>query len=286
MTNGPADEADLSSAPVSASTSVALVLDDPTSMPSRTVDRAETIFHSGGVPVCGNCGRPHPTAGEVRDCYARSSEHGAAEARGRRQLKGDGANEVTAKFLRATMPASEAALWRHLQPTFEGYRFSAQVLMLGYSLDFYCHRLALAIEVDGGSHRGRDRADQLREDDLRANHVDVVRIAAELVLHDIEHALDVISTAVEERARLLERRRRQPVEPAPFMLCRHNNDSLLCERCKIVDREMAERQARREVRDEPPPKRSIPSGPSRYSREPGLVNRPPEPPGTVSKRGF
>jgi very-short-patch-repair endonuclease len=161
------------------------VLDDPTSMPSRTVDRTGTIFHSGAVPVCGNCGRHHPTAGAVKDCYARSSERGAAEARGRRQVKGDGANEVTANFLRATMPASEAALWRRLQPTFEGYQFAAQVLMLGYSLDFYCHPLALAIEVDGGSHRGRNRADQLREDDLRANHVDVVRVADELVLGDI-----------------------------------------------------------------------------------------------------
>jgi len=177
------------------------------------------------MPVCGNCGRPHPTAGEVRDCYARSSERGAAEARGRRQLKGDGANEVTADFLRATMPASEAALWRRLQPTFEGYRFAAEVLMLGYSLDFYCHRLALAIEVDGGSHRGRERADQLWEDDLRANHVDMVRIPAELVLDDIERALDVIRTAVQERARVLERRRRSPVEAAPFALCIHKNDS-------------------------------------------------------------
>ncbi len=238
------------------------------------------------MPVCGNCGRRHPTAGEVRACYARSSEVGAAEARGRRQLKGDGANEVTANFLRATMPASEAALWRRLQPTFEGYRFAAQVLMLGYSLDFYCHRLALAIEVDGGSHRGHDRADQLREDDLRANHVDVIRVPAELVLDDIEQALDVIRTAVKERARRLERRRRQPVEPAPFTLCHHDNDSLLCEQCRIVDREMAERQAQRAVREEAPPKRRIPSGPSRYSREPGLVNRPPEPPGTISRQGF
>ena len=238
------------------------------------------------MPVCGNCGRRHPTAGEVKGCYALSSERGAAEARGRRQVKGDGATEFTADFLRATMPESEKALWHRLQPTFEGYRFAAQVRMLGYSLDFYCHRLALAVEVDGGSHRGRDRADQLREDDLRANQVEVVRVPAELVLDDVERALDVVRTAVRERAGQLERRRRQPVEPAPFTRCRHGNDSLLCERCRIVDGEMAERQARQKVRDGPPPMRSLPSGPSRYSREPGLVNRPPEPPGTISKQGF
>ena len=279
VTKGPANEAEPTSAPVDRVHQRGLGARRP------DIDAEQDRGQDGNnIPLW--CGarlrelRPSPPhRADVRDCYARSSERGAAEARGRRQLKSDGANEVTANFLRATMPASETALWRRLQPTFEGFRFVAQVLMLGYSLDFYCHRLALAIEVDGGSHRGRDRADQLREDDLRANHVDVVRVPAELVLDDIEQALDSIRIAVGERAGQLERRAGSRCSRPISRVCRHQNDSLLCEQCKIVDREMAERQAQREVGEEPPPKLRIPLRPQPL--QPGAG--PGEPPAGASR---
>src|SRR5438105_5024181 len=109
------------------------------------------------MAICGNCGRPHPTAADVKACYEHSSERQAAETRGRRQMRGDGANEITASFLRRALTPSEAALWQRLRRGFEGHRFELQVPMLGYVADFYCRPLKLAVEVDGSSHRGRER---------------------------------------------------------------------------------------------------------------------------------
>jgi len=238
------------------------------------------------VPVCGNCGRHHATVGEVKECYARSSERGAAEAHGRRQARADGATEMTASLLRAGMTPSEHALWRRLRPRFEGERFDAQIPILGYVVDFYCRRLRLAVEVDGGWHRGRQRLDRLREDALRANHVLVVRVSSKLVTDDVEAALEVLRSAVRARARQLRRPPPGPVAPLVRTECRHGHDSLLCDRCRLVDQALRQREqgADRDQEDRPPRPRPSPAG--RFSSTPGLVNRPPEAPGTVSRQGF
>ena len=57
-----------------------------------------------------------------------------------------------AQYLRNHSTASEITLWNHIRRKALGVEFHRQVPVLGYIVDFYCHELALAIEVDGNIH--------------------------------------------------------------------------------------------------------------------------------------
>jgi very-short-patch-repair endonuclease len=54
--------------------------------------------------------------------------------------------------LRSTMTDAEAKLWEYLKTSPEGFKFRRQHPIAGYILDFYCHKLRLSIELDGGYH--------------------------------------------------------------------------------------------------------------------------------------
>ena len=58
------------------------------------------------------------------------------------------------------MTFAETLLWAELRARrLAGLRFRRQHPVLGYIIDFYCHELRLAIEVDGDSHVGREECD-------------------------------------------------------------------------------------------------------------------------------
>ncbi|HVF13718.1 MAG TPA: DUF559 domain-containing protein [Acidimicrobiales bacterium] len=193
---------------------------------------------------------------------------------------------MTASFLRSALTRSEEALWRHLRPGFAGQRFESQVPLFGYVVDFYCRRLRLVIEVDGSSHDGRARLDQLREDVLRANHIRVARISSRLVVDDIERALELLRAEIRTRSLQVRRSPRQPIPAMPREWCRHGNDALLCDRCKLFDQVVRERNQTPGGDRWSVPRRPAPASPGRYSSSPWLVNRPPEAPGTISRGGY
>jgi len=211
----------------------------------------------------------------------------AAEELGRRWLRGDGATDLTAAFLRRVATAEERKLRPHLA-CLDGYCFQFQALIRGWVADFYCARLRLALEVDGGSHKGREQHDALRTDVLQANHIRVVRIPNELVRQDLQAALSRIRSAIEQRAGELERRsRRRPIPELAFEYCRHGNDSLLCRRCQLVERAMGQGTLEPGREHDPsPPRRGGSESRCRLSGTRGLVNRPPSDPGTVSRQNY
>ncbi len=57
-----------------------------------------------------------------------------------------------AKKLRNKMTLGEIALWREINNKKLGVRFSRQIPINQYIVDFYCKELQLAIEVDGSIH--------------------------------------------------------------------------------------------------------------------------------------
>jgi len=57
-----------------------------------------------------------------------------------------------AKKLRNNMTFGEIALWREIKGKKLEVRFSRQIPIDQYIVDFYCKELQLAIEVDGGVH--------------------------------------------------------------------------------------------------------------------------------------
>lgn len=55
--------------------------------------------------------------------------------------------------LRSHSTLSEILLWQKLRASqFRGYTFNRQKPLGNYIVDFYCRKVSLVIEVDGGSH--------------------------------------------------------------------------------------------------------------------------------------
>ena len=73
-----------------------------------------------------------------------------------------------AKKLRNNMTMGEIALWRELKNKKLGVRFSRQIPIDNYIVDFYCKELQLAIEVDGSVHflEGHPEKDTIRQNRL------------------------------------------------------------------------------------------------------------------------
>ena len=58
-----------------------------------------------------------------------------------------------------------------------GVQFHRQVPMLEYIVDFYCHELMLAIEIDGDSHLYKYEYDIKRQGDLEQQGVVFLRFS-------------------------------------------------------------------------------------------------------------
>ena len=83
-----------------------------------------------------------------------------------------------ARKLRKNSTLSEILLWSELKhKQILGFQFHRQVPMLDYIVDFYCHELQLAIEIDGESHSNEVIAenDEIRQKTLEAKGVHFLR---------------------------------------------------------------------------------------------------------------
>ena len=89
-----------------------------------------------------------------------------------------------ARRLRRDMSVPERLLWRELRGKPDGIKFRRQHPIGPYVLDFYRPEVKFGIEVDGIAHEMGDRAvqDLRREDFLREQRIDVVRVLAKDVL--------------------------------------------------------------------------------------------------------
>ena len=82
-----------------------------------------------------------------------------------------------AKELRSNMTLGEIALWREIKGKKLGVRFSRQIPIDNYIVDFYCKDLLLAIEVDGSVHfeEHQLKKDKKRDKRLLSLGVKVIR---------------------------------------------------------------------------------------------------------------
>ena len=106
-----------------------------------------------------------------------------------------------ARGLRRAMTLPEVLLWRELRQRPGGFKFRHQHGAGPYVLDFYCVEAGLAIEVDGRAHDSASAAarDALRSRYLRARGVATTRIAATLVLSEMEAVVQRIVQICHER---------------------------------------------------------------------------------------
>jgi very-short-patch-repair endonuclease len=95
--------------------------------------------------------------------------------------------------MRHEMTPVERKLWAHLRAGhLEGYHFRRQQVIEPYIVDFYCHRTALVIEVDGSVHQEQQEYDQQRDQDLQALGLKVVRFSNTEVNQNLEGVLTEI----------------------------------------------------------------------------------------------
>lgn len=105
--------------------------------------------------------------------------------------------KALARDLRKNMTLSEVLLWQEIRKNqLLGYQFHRQVPMLDYILDFYCHELKLAIEIDGVSHDYEK--DKIRDKRLAEYEVAVLRFDDKEVKSNIREVLNHIYYTVEK----------------------------------------------------------------------------------------
>jgi len=80
-----------------------------------------------------------------------------------------------AKELRREMTPAEKLLWQEVRAKKLGVRFRRQQVIAGFIVDFYYHKAALVIEVDGDIHDLQQDEDARREKALRELGLRIVR---------------------------------------------------------------------------------------------------------------
>jgi very-short-patch-repair endonuclease len=104
-----------------------------------------------------------------------------------------------AKKLRNNMTLGEIALWREIKNKKLGVRFSRQIRIDQYIVDFYCKELQLAIEVDGSIHfeEGQQEKDAYRQKRLESLGVKFIRFSDLDVKNNLSWVLGEINEAIE-----------------------------------------------------------------------------------------
>ena len=90
-----------------------------------------------------------------------------------------------AKELRREMTPAEKILWEELRANKLGVHFRRQQVIQGFIVDFYCHKSALVVEVDGDIHDLQKEEDERREKVLSTLGLRIVRFGNDEVMRDL-----------------------------------------------------------------------------------------------------
>jgi very-short-patch-repair endonuclease len=106
-----------------------------------------------------------------------------------------------ARQLRKNSTLAEILLWKNIKGKSYGYEFHRQVPIDEFIIDFYCHELRLAIEIDGNTHDYNYNLDENRQKKLESFGITFVRFSDNDVkrnLNDILRALEITILEIEE----------------------------------------------------------------------------------------
>jgi very-short-patch-repair endonuclease len=106
--------------------------------------------------------------------------------------------KTLARQLRKNSTLPEVLLWQNIKQRAYGVQFHRQVPMLNYIVDFYCHELGLAIELDGQSHEHSYDYDSKRQSELEAYDVKFLRFSNDEIKKNMFSVLLVIEETVKE----------------------------------------------------------------------------------------
>lgn len=103
-----------------------------------------------------------------------------------------------ARELRKNQTPAELEVWAVIRKKKLGVEFHRQVPLLHYIVDFYCHEIGLAIEVDGEIHEIQIIEDGKRQSSLEQFGVHFLRFTNDEVLRDLDSVLDKIKDEILE----------------------------------------------------------------------------------------
>jgi len=96
------------------------------------------------------------------------------------------------KELRNNATEAEKILWENLKHNkLDGLKFTRQYSAGPYILDFYCPKLRLGIELDGGYHKEREAMlyDTDRTDFLKGANIKLIRFWNDEIINNIKMVL-------------------------------------------------------------------------------------------------
>lgn len=103
-----------------------------------------------------------------------------------------------ARQLRNNSTLSEVLLWQKIKNKAYGVQFHRQVPLLHYIVDFYCHELMLAIEIDGNSHDFKYSYDMKRQGKLEHYGIRFVRFSDSVIKKDMFSVLMALEQTITE----------------------------------------------------------------------------------------
>jgi len=103
-----------------------------------------------------------------------------------------------ARQLRLNSTWAGVILWKNIKNKVIGYQFHRQVPIDEFIVDFYCHELKLAIEIDGYTHNYNFDADCLRQERLERFGISFLRFTDEDVKNHLTDVLRVVNQRIEE----------------------------------------------------------------------------------------
>ena len=105
-------------------------------------------------------------------------------------------HHVHAATMRAMPTTTEALLWDELRGSKLGVGFRRQVVIGRFIVDFAAPAARLVVEVDGGYHAGRAKADARRDRQLGELGWRVLRLEAAVVQHRLGEAVALVRAAL------------------------------------------------------------------------------------------
>ena len=97
-----------------------------------------------------------------------------------------------ARELRREMTPAEKLLWQQVRAKKLGVRFRRQQIIAGFIVDFYCHRAALVVEVDGDIHDLQQEEDARREKVLIEMGLRILRFRNDEVVKNLAAVIGMI----------------------------------------------------------------------------------------------
>lgn len=109
--------------------------------------------------------------------------------RTKRQLK----VELARKFRKDPTKTEEKLWWILRDKNMLGYKFRRQHVVRGFILDFFCPRIRLGIEIDGGVHIKQKEYDTTRQKILEGYGIKLLRFKNSEILYNPVKVLNIIS---------------------------------------------------------------------------------------------